>query len=231
MRRGTLRKSQPLRPIALAALPALALLAAGDAAAAPNERKLDRQIGVFERVLDDALVDSPNWLVQSRSETRGIYVQGHGAVFTFDVSLVDGGWGDWSSWGGHHGKWWKFWRDGDDRVIVIDRDDWDDEKADRKKSGDSRDKWEEREMTRQERKYTRGKAELVDAIADFAEVLSELPDNEFLEIEAFLERAMYFYEADKARLSMRVKMADVRAHASGKIDEKTFVQRIQTKES
>ncbi|MGQ0723115.1 MAG: hypothetical protein ACT4PE_16310 [Candidatus Eiseniibacteriota bacterium] len=210
-------------------LAGIALLAmAGDASADPTSRKLERQLGLFERVLDDMLVDSPNWLVQSHSETRGVYVDGHGVIFTFDASLTG------SSWDfGHGGKWWNWWRDDDDgrRVIVID-DDWEDEDdSDRADRRSERSEWYERDMARQERRYTRGKTEVVEALVDFADLLTEIPDAEHVEIEAFLEDSPYFYDKDLRRLSVRAKMSDIRAFAAGSIDEKTLVERIQTKES
>jgi hypothetical protein len=222
-------REDPKSRLVACALTAFALLAmAGDAVADPTSRKLERQLGLFERVLDEMLVDSPNWLVQSHREARGVYVDGHGAVFTFDASLVGSGWDF-----GDGDKWWNWWRDGDDgrRVIVID-DDWEDEDdADRAERRETRDKWYERDMSRQERRYTRGKSEVVETIVDFADLLTEVPDAEFLEIEAFLEDAPYFYDKDMRRLSVRVKMSDVRAFAAGSIDEKALVERIQTKES
>lgn len=211
--------------LAVAALLAMA----GDAAADPTSRKLERQIGLFERVMDDVLVDSPNWLVQSHRETRGVYIDGHGVIFTFDASLVGSGWG--FEFG--RDKWWNWWRDDHDgrRVIVID-DDWDDEdEAERADRRSERSEWYERDMARQERRYTRGKTEVVEALVDFADLLTELPDAESVEIEAFLEDSPYFYDKDLRRLSIRAKMSDIRAFSAGSIDEKTLVERIQTKES
>jgi hypothetical protein len=204
-------------------------LLTGDASAGPRSKE-SRQIRLFEHIVDEMLVDSPNWLVQGRDETRGVYVEGHGAIFTFDASLVNSGWD-----GGH--KWWNWWSDGgDDRVIIVGKGRWDDEDDDEDEDDDRdrrsrRDDWYDREMKRQERRYDRGKAEVVEMLVDFGDVLTTLPDGEYLEIEAFLERADYFYEKDLDQLSVRVKMADVRAFADGKIDEKTLVQRIETKES
>jgi hypothetical protein len=213
----------------LAVAGAVVGLLAGDAAAGPRSKE-SRQIRLFETIVDEMLVESPNWLVQGRDDTRGTYVEGHGAIFTFDASLVNGDWG----WG-RHDKWWDWWDDDEDRVIIIGRDRWDDDDDEAKDDDgdrrDRRDDWYDREMKRQERRYERGKSEIVEMIVDFGDVLTMLADTEYLEIEAFLERAEYFYEKDLDQLSMRVKMADVRAFADGKIDEKTLVQRIETKES
>ena len=55
----------------------------------PDSRRMDKQIRIFERVMDDMLVESPNWLVRSAESTRGTYIEGHGAVFSFKVDLND----------------------------------------------------------------------------------------------------------------------------------------------
>jgi hypothetical protein len=186
---------------------------------------MERQISVFERAIDGMLVDSPNWLVQGRHETRGIYVEGHGVIFTFDASLVNARWHDDDRW------WWGWWKNrGDDRVVIIDRD-WDDEEDEDADRRSMRDRWRDREMKRQERYYTRGKTEVVEMLVDFGDLLSSIPDDEWIEVEAFLERAEYFYDKDISRLSVRVRAKDAREYGDGKIDEKTLVERIQTKES
>lgn len=204
------------------------------ALAGPESRKLDRQIDLFERVVDDMLVESGNWLVQSRHETRGRYRSGEGARFTFDAELLHRGWG--SSRRG--GKWWNhfFHDDDDDGVIVIDIDDWDDMDDDeiaelRRDRKSLRKKSQERILKKEERLFKRGKAEMVDVLADFGDVLTTLPDNETIELVAYLDDSEYFYENDLRQLSMTVKMSDVRAHAEGKIDEKEFVSRIVMDES
>jgi hypothetical protein len=208
---------------------ALALtLGAAAPAAADDDRKMDRQIELFERVLDDALVESPNWLVQSQREARGRYRAGQGATFRVDASLVG------SNWGGS--KWFGNWWDDDDRIIIIGDDDWDeDDDADRKSSREKRvekkKKWLDRQLKRDERLYSRGKVEILETIADYGDVLSGVPAGESLVIEMDLERAELFEEKDLSTLTFSVKMSDVRAYADGQLDEKAFITRIQVSES
>ncbi|MFN8176700.1 MAG: hypothetical protein U0167_02170 [bacterium] len=214
-------------------------LATSGTARADGDRKMDRQIELFERILDDVLVESPNWLVQGHHEARGRYHAGEGVRFSFDASLTSGGdrWMD--------GKWWRgLWRD-DDRVVIIRGDDDDDEKADRddkkaerdEKKSDRDDRralrksWIDHELKRQERLYKRGKAELVDAILQDAELLKAVPDAEFITIDVDLRNNDYFDDKDIDSLVLKAKMADVRAYSDGKIDEKTMVERVQVQES
>ena len=209
---------------------ALGLVLAGDATASPNEKKLDRQIDLFERIVDDMLVESPNWLVQSSRETRGRYRAGTGARFTFDVSLVGR-----NHWGGGS-KWWKTWMHHDGDVIVIDVDDYDDLDAEEiealvKSEKKSRERYRERSVEKQTRLYDRGKVEILEMILDFGDVLTTVPDGETLVLVAYLDDSEIFYEKDLRTLTVTAKMSDVRAFGNGKIDEKTMIGRIQVEES
>src|SRR5580765_4932930 len=77
----------------------LAIALAGGTARADGDRRMDRDLTMFETVLDNVLVDSPNWLVRSHHEARGHYRNGEGARFSVDASLTGGNdnWFD-SSW-------------------------------------------------------------------------------------------------------------------------------------
>ena len=215
------------------AVAALGVAMLSGTATADDSRKQDRQIDVFERIVDDMLVESPNWLVQGRHETRGRYRSGEGARFTFDASLVYRGWR--SGWSGG-GKWWRFWDHDDDDVIIIDRDDWEDLDDDellslRRDRRELREKHLDRVLRREERLYKRGKSEMVDVLADFGDLMTTLPDNESIELVAYLDDSEYFYEKDLRQLSLAAKMSDVRAYANGSIDDEEFMKRIVVDES
>jgi hypothetical protein len=167
---------------------------------AGSDERMDRQIRVFEKALDTMLVDSPNWLVRNSEPTHGYYVGDHGAVFSFRASLV-------SWWDDDHGPWWRWWKDRDD-----DDRDWDEV------------------VSRQERKYERGKKEIVESLLDFGEVLSSLDDDDWVEISVKLRDAAYFRENDLRRLEMQIKMRDLRAFYEGRTGEKEVIDKIQIKE-
>ncbi len=221
---------------ALVGLAALAcLVAVPDLANAQSKerssRKAEREISTFERMTDQMLVDSPNFFVQSRNEATGVHMEGHGLVVSFQTSLVGGG-----HWDGGN-AWWRFWDDDDGDVIVINSDDWDwedwedlddSDKEEIKKASKS---WKEKELARQERRYQRGKTEIVELLLDYSDLLSSLPDNEWLEVQASLRRAAYFKKHDLRRLVVRAKMSDLRAFADGKISEEVAKQKIEIKES
>jgi len=196
-----------------AAVPALA-----------DDSRQDRQVRLFERATDQMLVDSPNFLVQSSEPTVGYYAEGQGATFTFRTSLVNGNWGNKS--------WWKVWNHYDDGRVVIyddDDDDWDDD--DYEDYRRSRKKRKEKSLASQEKKWRRGKQEIAELIADFGEVLTTIPDSEFLTIEARLRKTEFFKDNDLRKLKIKVRMSDVRAYADGTISETELEQRITTTES
>ncbi len=213
-----------------AALAGAALSAPHGAWAGPGDsdklsRKTERQIAAFERMVDEALVDSPNFLVPSRDEARGIYMDGYGLIVSFETTLVGERW----DWDGRN-AWWNGWLGDDHRdVIVVDRD-WADDDDDDDDQVASK-KWRDRDLARQERRYTRGKTELVDVFLDHAELLSSLADTDWVELQASLRGAPYFRKQGLHRLVMRAKMADLRAFSDGKLTEDAMIQKIQTKES
>ena len=210
------------------ALAAAAVIALPGAALASPEsdratRKEERQIAAFERMVDAFLVDSPNFLVQSGREANATRMDGYGLVVSFKTSLVGGhSWNDGRSW-------WKFWDD-DDGYIVIDHD-WDDDEIDDAEMKKAKKSWKERELTRQQRRYERGKEELTEFFLDHSDVLTSLKDTEWLEIQASLRSAEYFRENDLRRLKIRAKMSDLRAFADGKITADAMKTKIETKES
>jgi hypothetical protein len=94
------RGNHPGRILFLSALAAVAFLIALCLQATPvrsadNEMpgpKTQRQIGIMEGILDQVLVDSPNFRVFGRDNARGIYLSEFGALFTFEASLTDSPW-------------------------------------------------------------------------------------------------------------------------------------------
>jgi hypothetical protein len=193
------------------------LVWAAPSGAGPETRRMDKQIGLFEMALDEMLVESPNFLVQSRDNTRGTYFEGMGAVFTFKTSL--------NTWPRHSDddRHW-IWSDDDDDVHIVIIGDTGYDVKDGKE-------WKERLMRKQETLYERGKKEIVETIADFGDLLSTLDDEDWLKIEARLRGAALFKENDVRRLTVQVKMRDVRAYVRGTLDEDELGRRIQIDES
>jgi len=210
--------------LAIAALLAGLIVSRAFAVEPPPSRKMERQIEVMEKIVDQVLIDSPNFLVSGRGTTRGLYVQGYGAIFTFAASLVNKG----SDWSFDFKDGFKILEDDGRRVIVLDPDEWEDD--DRDADEDEDDPRLSRGDRVQERLYGRGKAEIVDVFLDYGDTITTLDDGEWVAVVAFLRDSSYFTEARISRLALRAKAADLRAYASEKISEEEMVKRIREDE-
>jgi hypothetical protein len=51
--------------------------------------RLHRQVGVMEGIIDKVLLDSPNFVVSGRDDTRGVILPDYGIVFSFNASIND----------------------------------------------------------------------------------------------------------------------------------------------
>ena len=192
-------------------------------------RKLKKQIAVLERVLDEVLVDSPNFLVGSRRNTHGLYLDEFGALFSFEASLISqdddfpfgvsfGDWGKGFTIDREDGKITIIWDkdedgDGEDDVLVIDKD-------------EMREKHEER----QRELYEAGKAELTEALMDYGETLTTLRDDQWVALAAFLRDSDFFAHNKISTLVFKARLSDLRAYAQGDISEDAMAKRVVQEE-
>jgi hypothetical protein len=177
----------------------------------PN-RKMMRQIRIMEKILDEVLVDSPNLLVFNDRPTRGFYLDGFGAVFTLEASLVREGTFDFSFL-----KNFRIEKE-DGKVIIVTRD---------KGSGDEDEDEEENgeEEVSEAELYERGKQELKEALVDYAETLSSLKDDDWVAVVAFLKGSSYFTDRKISRLILKVRMRDLRG-----VERNEALRRIREEE-
>jgi hypothetical protein len=239
-----------------AVVPLLAgVLAAGStsvASAGEKRTKVERQIGIMESIIDDMLVESPNFLVGGQHETRGFEMEDYGAVFMFDASLT-GVWWDEDS----DGSYFNFWpfggrknhvivmKDGDKkqkevlfnggRIVIRDGDVYiEGDDGDLKKLSE-KDDWEV--MSRQEmreaqaKKYERAKQELIDVLLDAGDVLKALPAGQTVKIVADFHDMDVPDEKEVNKLTVTAKVDDLRAYSDGKLSEDQARGRITVKES
>ncbi|MCA9754576.1 MAG: hypothetical protein KDA27_02150 [Candidatus Eisenbacteria bacterium] len=197
------------------AVTGLLVLSLGVAQADPPSKKAQREIRMFERVMDDMLIDSPNWLVPGRDNTRGYYVAGHGVIYTFQASLVDRDWGRKFRF---NVGWW-------------DDDDWRDRRDRRERDRDDKDESRrDRYTDREERLFERGKQEVFDLLYDFGDTMESIGANETVTVVACLGDDDLFWDRDIRTLEMTVKISDLRAAANGSVSEDDFAKRVQIQE-
>ena len=189
----------------------------------------------MEELVSDVLVDSPYWLVGWGGPNHGIYLEDVGVIFSFEASLVTS-----SRWHDDDhglrflsrlGKNIVFWDDHDDDWD----DDWDDDDYwlddDEDEDEDEEDREAYRKLRshrtkRSERCYERGKRELREALAESAEILEELGDDDWVILAVALEDHRHFRRNHLSRLILKARMSDLRAYESGQIDAKQMSERM-----
>lgn len=209
-----------LRAIA-PALVAVVCLAAwagpGQAQAGESRKKLHREIRIVEELFNDVLIDSPNWLVSGGGPAHAAYVDGIGLIIGFDASLVGR---DTITFGKHRG----LLRLLGGTVVIRDHGDDEDEEDD---SGDSEKFWTSRHEKRDERRYTRGKEELREAIFDCADALTQVQDEDWVVVTAYLdEDDDYFDELGVSRYVLKIKARELRAGADADLTPEQMAARL-----
>lgn len=230
----------------------LALGSTSTAFAGEKRTKVERQIGIMESMIDDMLVDSPNFLVRGAHETRSFEMEDYGAVFLFDASLTSFWWDEDSH--GPHLDFWPF-AGGKDRVVVLkDKDKkqkeilingnrivirdgdvyFEDPEGELKKFSEKDDL---KSMSRAElreaqaKKYERAKQELIDVLLEAGDVLRAIPAGQAVKIVADFQDMDLPDEKEVERLTVQAKIDDLRAYSDGKLSEEQARARITVKES
>jgi hypothetical protein len=204
--------------VAVLGLMAVSATAADDAAS-----RLDRKVRVMERVLDEVLVQSPNVMVSSRGVTRGLVLEEYGALFTFEASLgtemfvfavpeppaVSSG------------------EDDEDHIIV----------APSRPNRPGRESWAEWEDwqgksdEKRAEQYGAFKSEMIEAIVDYGVTLTELGDDQWLAVVAFLGgRPLLGSEESGGRVMFKIKMRDLRQHSAGNLSRDAVKGRVIVEE-
>jgi hypothetical protein len=226
----------------------------GAAASGGPAGRVDRQITLMEKVLDQILLESPNLLVYGQDVTHGLYLAEFGALFTFEASLTGDGLGKTLDLSflkdlrieTEDGKV-TILRDSDD---ASDSDSVDDEATTdyliRLKEGEAADeklvdKMNEKkaELKRRHEKasahesklFENGKTELIDALIDYGETLTALRDDQWVAIAVFLKNSDLFDQREISRLVLKVKLSDLRAYGADRITQDELRARVIVEES
>ncbi|MBD3163060.1 MAG: hypothetical protein GF346_11600 [Candidatus Eisenbacteria bacterium] len=224
--RNTTRVRAVGKRICLTALGFLVLAGAAGPAGAddPDPKKVIRQIGVMESIVDQVLIDSPYFLVHGGDNTRGLYIEDFGAVFTFDASLVGRNW-----------IFDNFVLDLKNRFEIKTNDDGD--KVIILKDADSREQVEELEKQKEteeeydpETVFQNGKQEMMQTLLDYGETMTSLSNDQHVVIAAFLKGNEFFKERQISRLILKARMNDLRDFSAGRINEDTARSRILVEE-
>jgi hypothetical protein len=215
-----------LRTVAPATAALILSGAAGTAAGADDtaSKKMSRQIGVMEKIVDEVLIESPNFLVYSRQNTHGIYLDEFGMLFSFEASLTTKS----------SEKWWKELKNlgkkfnvrRENGKTIIEYDDGDEETT---IDVDDMD-WKGEIEAEQKERYEAGKAELAAVLLDYGDTLTGLRENQTVAIAAFLRKGDFYLEGGISTLVVKAKMSDLRAFAGGSLSQDAMRDRIQYEE-
>ncbi len=196
-------------------------------------KKLNREIGIMERTIDEVLIESANLLVSGGAMTDGIYVGDYGVVFTVDASPIPQGWRS-SGWFGNHVE---FEDDGDRIIVYKDKHGWDDEDDDEgkdaKKDAKARGKgdkkridWFAKRADHEKKMYERGKDELRDVLVDYGDMLSSLRDDQSIVLAVQLHGAEYLDDQKISQCVMTARVGDLRALTAGTITRDAMLAKV-----
>lgn len=198
-------------------------------------KRLDRKINVMEKVLNEVLRESPHWLVGGGGDyTRSIYLDEFGVIFSFDASLVnhdiDGVNIDFEGLSFLQDlKNIRIERDGD-KVVVFRDTDKDGEQDKEEEKGLTIEELREKREKREADRYEQGKDELIETLLDYGDTLTELRNDQYVAIAAFLENISLLEEDEITHLLIQAKVNDLRQLGEGTITRDQMLSRIRIKE-
>jgi len=195
---------------------------AGAVEAQGPDTRLERQIGVMERILDEVMVESPNFLVHSSEPTHGLYLDEYGVLFVITASFTNN-YEDWKnlSFGGYSIE-----QDEDGNVIIL-------KKKNGKDSGNEDDddvSWQEIQNKRQSEQYAAGKQELIDAILDYGETLSALQGSQWVSVALFLEDYEFMGKDGISRLVIKARLDDLRSFSAERLTREAMAKKLSIEE-
>ncbi len=207
--------------------------------------KTKRQIRIMEKIMDEVLRDSPNLLVFSTDPTHGIYLDEFGVVFTFEASLVgkdldflkplsllndirvkteNGKVTVWSESKDEKEK------EASGEKSEISSEDEEGDEADEDDSNEHLILSVKKRAQRQADLYTKGKAELVDALIDYGETVSVLRDDQWVAIAAFLKDSDFFTSTKMSQLIVKARVRDLRAVSDNTLTREAALARVVVEE-
>jgi hypothetical protein len=203
--------------IVLALGGAVALAVADDSAS----DRLERKVRVMERVFDEVLVQSPNVMAGPGRVTRGLVLQGYGALFTFDANLGTEYFMGMSAV--------EMPREPGEPIVIQRMP-----RSERDEGWEPAESWEEIKAeaeNKRKEKYAAFKTEIIDALIDYGATLSELADDRWVAVATFIDSRSPFDGGGGGRLLIKIKMRDLRQYSSGSLSREAAAKRVVIEES
>jgi hypothetical protein len=228
---GWVRTAAVFVPMVLAGVVLVPVHTAAQTQKPIQSKKLTRELAIMEKIIDQMLLDSQNFLVYSQPETRGLYLEEFGILFSFQASLVNRK--------DKNFNWNDFKIESDDKgnITVIpgknkNKDDQGDEDEEAPDETTQRliKKWEQSQQSREAKLYAQGKAEILDVLLDYGDTITSLRDDQWLAIAAYLKGSDYFMNNKISRLVLKARAGDIRAYGAGRLSKQAFLAKVVEEE-
>ncbi len=178
-------------------------------AEADKSERVQRKIAVVEKIFDTSLIDSKYALVGSGENSRGVYLEGLGALFTLEFSFVEE----------------------PHRKILENLDDLDDLVKNWRDLLEMDEKGRAAGGLRRRALLEKVKDELCEILIDYGGTLSFLADSEMVTVVAFpWGESWEVTPHPLSHLIIRLGADDLKAAAEGRIDTETALSRLVVEE-
>lgn len=197
----------------------LGLVAAVATGAETGTSRLERKVQVLERVFDEVLQQSPNVVVMSpRGVARGVVLEGYGAVFMLSASLPGR-----FLWSPENLP--RIAGSAEDHNLFMFR-----LEADGEQGASSPEEESAKAAKKRAERLAALKTELTDAMLDYGPTLTELPDDSWLAVAAFLGGDRLLGAGEGTRLVLRARMRDLRQYTSGALSREAAAKRVMVEQ-
>ncbi|MEJ2190533.1 MAG: hypothetical protein P8Y93_14235 [Acidobacteriota bacterium] len=191
----------------------IAVIAAGaDNPAGP----LTRKVQIMEKIFDEVLVQSENVYVSPGGSTRGLVLEGYGALFTIEGNLGEN-------------LIFGLPASAEDAVVL-----WQSGKGGRdtdrpqpeKRSADDWTVLRKEAAVKAKANLEGLKKELAGTLVDYGPTLSELPDSSWVAVALFVGGRSPFSDGQEETILIRISMRDLRSFASGSLSRDAAIAKV-----
>lgn len=178
---------------------------------------LTRKVQIMEKIFDEVLVQSENVYVSPGGSTRGLVLEGYGALFTIEGNL-----GENLIFGLPAGA--------EDAVVLWQSGEGGSDTDRRKPEKRSADDWTvlRKEAAAKSKANLEGlKKELAGTLVDYGPTLTELPDSSWIAVALFVGGRSPFSDGQEETILIRISMRDLRSFASGSLSRDAAIAKVE----
>jgi len=177
---------------------------------------LTRKVQIMERIFDEVLVQSENVYVSPGGATRGLVLEGYGALFTIEGNLGEN-------------LIFGLPKDAEDAVLLWRSGEGGSDRDQPKPEKRPADEWTElrKEAAAKAKANLEGlKKELAETLVDYGPTLTELPDSSWVAVALFAGGRSPFSSGQEETYLIRISMRDLRSFASGSLSREAAIAKV-----